>query len=83
MKRSRVHSDKVLVFSQFAKLLAVVRQAIDARQWKYEYLDGRTDKRYEHLRRLKRRRVHVVPHPSPGESLISSLTADDLRQLLS
>ncbi len=44
---------KVLVFSQFTKLLALVRQEIDAREWKYEYLDGKTNKRSEHVKRFQ------------------------------
>jgi superfamily II DNA or RNA helicase len=33
---------KVLVFSQFTKLLAIVRERLDREQVPYEYLDGRT-----------------------------------------
>ncbi len=44
---------KVLVFSQFTKLLALVRQEIDAREWPYEYLDGKTNNRSEHVKRFQ------------------------------
>lgn len=33
---------KALVFSQFTSLLDLVRKALDARGWRYEYLDGQT-----------------------------------------
>src|SRR5262249_61435390 len=33
---------KAIVFSQFTKLLAIVRRDLDAEQIPYEYLDGRT-----------------------------------------
>ncbi len=36
---------KVLVFSQFTSLLALVRQELDERSWRYEYLDGKTTNR--------------------------------------
>jgi len=40
---------KALVFSQFTKLLAIVRRELDARGMAYEYLDGRTRKRKERV----------------------------------
>jgi superfamily II DNA or RNA helicase len=33
---------KALVFSQFTSMLALVRKELEARDWKYEYLDGST-----------------------------------------
>ena len=44
---------KALVFSQFTKLLALVRTEFDARGWTYEYLDGKTNKRSEHVKRFQ------------------------------
>jgi superfamily II DNA or RNA helicase len=38
---------KALVFSQFTKLLAIVRARLDARGLRYQYLDGRTRDRKE------------------------------------
>lgn len=44
---------KALVFSQFTKLLAIVRDELDARGLTYEYLDGRTRKRKERVERFQ------------------------------
>ncbi|WP_162006699.1 DEAD/DEAH box helicase [Roseimaritima sediminicola] len=44
---------KALVFSQFTSLLALVRQELDERGWKYEYLDGKTRKRAEKVKRFQ------------------------------
>jgi superfamily II DNA or RNA helicase len=44
---------KALVFSQFTSLLAIVRSRLDERGIAYEYLDGRTRKRQEHIRRFQ------------------------------
>jgi SNF2 family DNA or RNA helicase len=44
---------KALVFSQFTKLLAVVRSRLDAAGHAYEYLDGRTRKRREKVARFQ------------------------------
>ena len=44
---------KALVFSQFTSLLAIVRQRLDARKFVYEYLDGRTRKREEKVKRFQ------------------------------
>ncbi len=40
---------KALVFSQFVKMLKLVRQELDARKIPYVYLDGRTRKRQERV----------------------------------
>jgi SNF2 family DNA or RNA helicase len=40
---------KALVFSQFTSLLAIVRNRLDAASVKYEYLDGSTRNRQEHV----------------------------------
>ncbi len=44
---------KALIFSQFTSLLALVKQQIDAQGWKYEYLDGKTNRRAEHVKRFQ------------------------------
>ncbi|MCP5021572.1 MAG: helicase SNF2 [bacterium] len=44
---------KVLVFSQFTSLLAVVRERLDRIGLVYEYLDGRTRKRKEKVERFQ------------------------------
>jgi len=44
---------KALVFSQFTKLLAIVRQRLDERGVVYEYLDGRTRDRQARVNRFQ------------------------------
>lgn len=44
---------KVLVFSQFTSLLALVRKELDARTVTYEYLDGRTKDRQARVERFQ------------------------------
>jgi len=44
---------KALVFSQFTSLLAIVRRHLDSEKIKYEYLDGRTRKRAERVKRFQ------------------------------
>jgi SNF2 family DNA or RNA helicase len=44
---------KALVFSQFTSLLALVRAELDTRDWTYEYLDGKTRKRGEKVKRFQ------------------------------
>jgi SNF2 family DNA or RNA helicase len=44
---------KALVFSQFTKLLALVRQCLDEREITYEYLDGRTRDRQARVKRFQ------------------------------
>jgi superfamily II DNA or RNA helicase len=44
---------KVLVFSQFTSLLAIVRHHLDAQGRTYEYLDGRTRDRAARVRRFQ------------------------------
>jgi non-specific serine/threonine protein kinase len=41
----RAEGHKALVFSQFTSMLALVREALDARDWPYLYLDGKTKER--------------------------------------
>ncbi|OYP39081.1 DEAD/DEAH box helicase [Rhodopirellula sp. MGV] len=44
---------KALVFSQFTSLLQLVQQDLDARNWRYEYLDGKTNNRAERVNRFQ------------------------------
>ena len=44
---------KVLVFSQFTSLLALVKKEVEAKGWKYEYLDGKTSNRAERVKRFQ------------------------------
>jgi len=44
---------KALVFSQFTSLLAIVRRHLDQEKIVYEYLDGRTRKRADKIRRFQ------------------------------
>ena len=44
---------KALVFSQFTSFLAIIRQQLEHRNLCYEYLDGRTRKRGEKVRRFQ------------------------------
>jgi SNF2 family DNA or RNA helicase len=44
---------KALVFSQFTRLLALVRHELDERNITYEYLDGKTRKREEKIQRFQ------------------------------
>lgn len=49
----RQEGSKALVFSQFTSLLSLVRQDLDSRDWSYDYLDGRTRKRAEKVKRFQ------------------------------
>ena len=44
---------KVLVFSQFTSLLAIVRERLDQEKITYEYLDGRTRNRAARVERFQ------------------------------
>ena len=44
---------KVLVFSQFTSLLAIVRDRLDEQKTVYEYLDGKTRDRQERVERFQ------------------------------
>ncbi len=49
----REEGHKALVFSQFTSLLAIVRNRLDAEKVNYEYLDGATQNRQEHVERFQ------------------------------
>ncbi|HVV99709.1 MAG TPA: DEAD/DEAH box helicase, partial [Planctomycetaceae bacterium] len=55
---------KALVFSQFTSMLAIVKQHLDKRGIVYEYLDGQTRRRKEHVERFQ-------TDPNVGVFLIS------------
>ena len=69
---------KVLVFSQFVKMLALLRTELDQRTISYEYLDGRTVNRQERIDRFQSdesRRVFLISLRAGGTGL--NLTAAD------
>jgi len=69
---------KALVFSQFTKLLALVRKEFDARGWKYEYLDGKTNNRSEHVKNFQENddcKLFLISLKAGGNGL--NLTAAD------
>ncbi len=49
----RQEGHKALVFSQFTSFLAILRERLAAREWTYEYLDGRTRDRAARVRRFQ------------------------------
>lgn len=49
METLRAEGHKALVFSQFVKMLSLVRREIDQRQIRYTYLDGQTQARQEQV----------------------------------
>src|SRR4029077_770222 len=44
---------KALIFSQFTRLLEIVRAELDERKWAYEYLDGATRQREVRIDRFQ------------------------------
>lgn len=67
---------KVLVFSQFTSLLALVRQELDKKKTSYEYLDGKTTKRAECVKHFQEDtdcRVFLISLKAGGHGL--NLTA--------
>ncbi|QOV87602.1 DEAD/DEAH box helicase [Humisphaera borealis] len=44
---------KVLIFSQFTSMLAIVKERLDDQKFVYEYLDGRTKDRQAHVDRFQ------------------------------
>ncbi len=69
---------KALVFSQFTSLLALVRQEVEKQQWNYEYLDGKTRKRAECVKRFQENedcQLFLISLKAGGHGL--NLTAAD------
>jgi len=74
---------KALVFSQFTSLLAIVRERLDADKISYEYLDGRTRKREDKVKRFQEDadcRLFLISLKAGGVGL--NLTAADYVFLL-
>lgn len=74
---------KVLVFSQFTSMLALVRTRLDAEKITYEYLDGRTRDRRERVERFQTDPdcpVFLISLKAGGQGL--NLTAADYVFLL-
>ena len=69
---------KVLVFSQFTSLLALVRSELDRRGWTYEYLDGKTNDRADRVNRFQEDaqcQLFLISLKAGGQGL--NLTAAD------
>lgn len=69
---------KVLVFSQFVRMLTIVRKQLDADQLAYEYLDGQTRDRESRVQRFQENenvKVFLVSLRAGGTGL--NLTAAD------
>jgi superfamily II DNA or RNA helicase len=69
---------KALVFSQFTSLLALVRSELDQREWPYEYLDGKTQKRAERVKHFQSDdacKLFLISLKAGGQGL--NLTAAD------
>ncbi|GAB4341309.1 MAG: hypothetical protein Kow0037_27790 [Calditrichia bacterium] len=69
---------KVLVFSQFVRFLNILQQLFELREWKYEYLDGRTRNRQERIENFQNdenTRIFLISLKAGGLGL--NLTAAD------
>ncbi len=74
---------KALVFSQFTSFLAIVKEAIEARGWRYAYLDGQTRDREAAVREFQEDKttpLFLVSLKAGGSGL--NLTAADYVLLL-
>lgn len=74
---------KALVFSQFTSMLAIVRDSLDKLGIKYEYLDGKTRDRQQHVERFQNDetcKLFLVSLKAGGLGL--NLTAADYVYLL-
>jgi len=74
---------KALVFSQFTSLLSIVRKTLDAKKIPYEYLDGRTRKRQDKVKRFQEDdgcRLFLISLKAGGHGL--NLTAADYVYIL-
>ena len=69
---------KVLIFSQFVKMLRLIRRYLDENNIAYEYLDGHTTNRMEHVERFQTDeaiRIFLISLKAGGVGL--NLTAAD------
>lgn len=74
---------KALVFSQFTSFLKLVRNEVEKRKWTYEYLDGKTRKRGERVKRFQEDsdcRLFLISLKAGGHGL--NLTAADYVYIL-
>ncbi len=63
----RDEGHKALVFSQFTSMLALLRASLDARQWPYLYLDGKTQHRQALVNRFQEEEDYpLLPHQPEG-----------------
>lgn len=69
---------KVLIFSQFTSMLALIKPELDKRMIKYSYLDGKTDKRQavvDHFNDTEEQKVFLISLKAGGVGL--NLTSAD------
>jgi len=69
---------KVLIFSQFVKMLDLMRRHLDREEWRYEYLDGQTRDRQSVVERFQQEddiRLFLISLRAGGTGL--NLTAAD------
>lgn len=83
LRQAMQDGHKVLVFSQFTSLLALLRASIEQQGWKYEYLDGKTTERGECVKRFQtdpRCQLFLISLKAGGHGL--NLTAADYVYIL-
>jgi len=78
--KEKTRNHKILVFSQFVKMLAVIRRNLDNENIKYEYLDGKSSKKkreesVNNFQENKDVRVFLISLKAGGTGL--NLTAAD------
>ncbi len=76
--RENTGQHKILVFSQFVKMLNLIKTALDEEQVEYEYLDGKTKNRQERVNNFQHNdkvRVFLISLKAGGTGL--NLTSAD------
>ncbi|MFN2260608.1 MAG: SNF2-related protein, partial [Psychroflexus sp.] len=76
--KNKTSKHKIVVFSQFTKMLALVKKRLDIEQLDYEYLDGKTknrEERVEHFQNNDDIRIFLISLKAGGTGL--NLTAAD------
>jgi SNF2 family DNA or RNA helicase len=74
----KTNNHKILIFSQFVKMLALIKNRLDELNIKYEYLDGKTRNRQEKVNNFQNNedtRVFLISLKAGGTGL--NLTAAD------
>jgi SNF2 family DNA or RNA helicase len=74
----RTNNHKILIFSQFVKMLTLIKNRLDELNIKYEYLDGKTKNRQEKVNNFQNNedtRVFLISLKAGGTGL--NLTAAD------